>query len=66
MNNTEDEIINVGQRWTEEAYEQYSNGEISAEQLRYFYTLLATWTQQTEGILNLITRKCYEERYKTH
>lgn len=63
MNLTEDEIIFAGQRWTEEAYEQYSNGEISAEQLRYFYSLLATWTQQTDGILNLISRKCYEEKH---
>jgi hypothetical protein len=54
FSNTEEAILLVGERLTEEVYEKYVSGEITRNTLNEVYGVLSEWTSKSKELLEMI------------
>lgn len=49
----EDMLLFFAQETSEVAFERYTNGELSQEELGQVYAILKNWTEETEKLLRM-------------
>ena len=52
----EDVLLFTAQQLTETAYERFSEGEVSQDQLKEFYGVVSNWSRASEQVLETMHR----------
>jgi len=54
----EDLMLNAAQMLTDQAYERFTQGDLSKDQLQEFYGILRNWSKVSEQVLDTMNKLC--------
>lgn len=56
IEDVQDVLLCTGQQLTDSAYDRFTQGKISRDQLRQFYVIVRVWSKASEDVLEVMQR----------